>query len=322
MGHPSVHVVELVAREANCRISHVFLGLENDKHPTETDAISEVVPRLRPGCSSTVSPLLRKCNFNIEVTKPLNIVGATKEETIIDCGLSYDSECPNSDCGHYNMVGLNAGAVPRRGIMLHRSASLSNLTIRNCMATWWREETMSLSTFSTVADPFGGGIVFLHAADGAVESVAHIRNVLIEKCAADRGGGIDLTLHLPKARFNFTNTSIVGSSAMHGSAVAISSAKTIEWHGGELKANIAEGNDGHSNWGGIFEVEHFENVQDPEVSLYDISFQRVCHKKGLEVPYMLNCQFILKAAHFDKVWRRLAGLIYSTRRCDLPRQSL
>ena len=55
--------------------------------------------QIRLGCRSVVSPLLRRCNFNVETgSKQISIVGVSPQETAIDCGLSYDSECPNESC--------------------------------------------------------------------------------------------------------------------------------------------------------------------------------------------------------------------------------
>ena len=96
--HPSIHVVELKGREPNCRISQVFMGIEDGQHPAATELYEEVdehAVQSRRGCQSTVSPLLRRCNFNVEVTKPLKIVG--EAGTVLDCGLAYNSECPNKE---------------------------------------------------------------------------------------------------------------------------------------------------------------------------------------------------------------------------------
>ena len=96
--HPSIHVVELKGREPNCRISQVFMGIEDGQHPAATELYEEVdehAVQSRKGCRSTVSPLLRKCNFNVEVTKPLKIEG--EAGTVLDCGLAYNSECPNKE---------------------------------------------------------------------------------------------------------------------------------------------------------------------------------------------------------------------------------
>ena len=115
--HPAVHVVELRGREPNCRISHVYFGKTNTN---AADALQEVstadvyaedptLTQIRLGCRSIVSPLLRRCNFNVETgSKQISIVGVSPQETAIDCGLSYDSDCPNESCGHYNTVGLPA----------------------------------------------------------------------------------------------------------------------------------------------------------------------------------------------------------------------
>ena len=133
--HPAVHVVELRGREPNCRISHVYFGTGN---PANTDVYSEdpALTQIRLGCRSIVSPLLRRCNFNVETgSKQISIVGVSPQETAIDCGLSYDSECPHSGClDHYNLNGLPAGAIPRRGIHMGSGSLLSNVSVGHCMA--------------------------------------------------------------------------------------------------------------------------------------------------------------------------------------------
>ena len=86
--HPAVHVVELRGREPNCRISHVYFGKRN---ANEADALQEVstaaeyaedpaLTQIRLGCRSVVSPLLRRCNFNVETgSKQISIVGVSPQ---------------------------------------------------------------------------------------------------------------------------------------------------------------------------------------------------------------------------------------------------
>ena len=80
--------------------------------------------QIRLGCRSVVSPLLRRCNFNVETgSKQISIVGVSPQETAIDCGLSYDSDCPNERLRPLNANGLPVGAIPRRGLHLAGGSS-------------------------------------------------------------------------------------------------------------------------------------------------------------------------------------------------------
>ena len=92
--------------------------------------------QIRLGCRSVVSPLLRRCNFNVETgSKQISIVGVSPQETAIDCGFSYDRTVPNESClGITNVNGLGSFSVPRRGVHLENSSSLSN--VRQLVIAW------------------------------------------------------------------------------------------------------------------------------------------------------------------------------------------
>ena len=123
--HPAVHVVELRGREPNCRISHVYFGTDN---PVDADVYAEdpALTQIRLGCRSIVSPLLRRCNFNVETgSKQISIVGVSPQETAIDA-VEHTSGLPP---GRSN---------PSQGVTFNGGSSLNNVSMGYCMAAGYQ----------------------------------------------------------------------------------------------------------------------------------------------------------------------------------------
>ena len=224
----SIFAIELRGREPNCKVSHIYFGTGNPGDAAVYEESAEAF-RIRQGCRSTLSPRLRRCNFNVEVTKAVTIEGVAPEETIVDCGTgSFETFLPRF-------------SLPRRGFKVNAAAVLKNVGIRHCRATWHHPNIH-------VENYHGGAIYFDKEMND--QEFFSLENVVIRDCAADTAGGIAVQ----SGNLNSVNVSIFDTFAGPWEAVFCQGGGSVVWTGGILKGNVAIGDPVNNVWGGTFEV--------------------------------------------------------------------
>ena len=272
-------------------------------NPVDADVYAEdpALTQMRLGCRSIISPLLRRCNFNIETgSKQISIVGVSPQHTAIDCGLSYDSDCPNESCEHVNFDGLPLFSIPRRGLHLTGGSALNNVSVGHCMATRWSK--MGRRTFWKSDDKFGGCVYF----PNADLRTAVLEGVLMHKCTASNGG-----CAFVESKVALNNVSAVQCSSGTG---AIHSNGDLVWTEGVIERSYAYG--WAHNWGGSA-LRAFQGT----VQLLNVRIRNNYAKgSSFGVGISHTCQSTSRVALLLTTMDHQASQIFSTRQSHHLRQ--
>ena len=221
--HPTIHLA----------LRYVAGGLVGESYPDLQMFMDDLSIQLADGHAGAT---MRRCNYNLDfMGKNITLLGASRDATIIDCGLSGQNAWP-------------ADNEPRRGLIFvsgeTSSTSVEKLTVRGCTSSGkahiieggpadiLREAGLKIYGENT-ADNIGSAVIIRESEP----SLRHIH--LLENKANYAGGAVSIVGdYLPSKRLaipEFVDVSATSCrSSSIGGVLALYRSGGLKWTGGNI----------------------------------------------------------------------------------------